>query len=186
MEFLNSIDLWLFHFINSTLSNPVFDNLMPFLTEANHWFLLFAYFIVVLLVSGGKEGRYLLLILAITILITDQTDNMIKNLIMRPRPCHVLQNIHMLVSCGPGKSMPSSHAANFTAGAVILSHYFKKFRWIFYSLAGIICFSRIYVGVHYPFDTLVGAALGIALAAIIIFLKNYFVWKSKMNATSQQ
>ena len=56
--------------------------------------------------------------------------------------------------------MPSSHAANFFALATVFSYFYKKYQIIFWSLAALVAYSRVAVGVHYPFDVLVGAAVG--------------------------
>jgi membrane-associated phospholipid phosphatase len=59
-----------------------------------------------------------------------------------------------------GYSMPSGHAATAFAGAVALAYLWRRGAAWFFLLAAAIAFSRVYVGVHYPGDVLVGAALG--------------------------
>ena len=68
--------------------------------------------------------------------------------------------------------MPSAHAANFFAVAAFFGYYFKKYRWWFFLIALIVGISRISVGVYYPFDVLVGGALGIGCAYLVISLRN--------------
>ena len=68
--------------------------------------------------------------------------------------------------------MPSAHAANFFAVAAYFGHYFRKHRWWFFVIALIVGISRISVGVHYPFDILVGGLLGIACAYAVIGMRN--------------
>ena len=66
--------------------------------------------------------------------------------------------------------MPSNHAANIFAFAVILSYFYEKAKFPVFSLAFMVAFSRIYVGVHYPGDVIVGAILGYGIAWTILTL----------------
>lgn len=184
IDFLYSIDKALFIFFNSTIANPVFDILMPFLTDLNqHWYglSLFGLAWILLVWKGGKKGRILGLCIILLIIISDQlSSNVIKQIFERPRPCHeiggipILENVRLLVPCGSGFSFPSSHAANNFAVAFFLSHYYRKYAWAFLTFATIIGFSRISVGVHYPSDILGGMVLGGLCAGIIILVLTHF------------
>ncbi|MBT7518808.1 MAG: phosphatase PAP2 family protein [Candidatus Marinimicrobia bacterium] len=66
--------------------------------------------------------------------------------------------------------MPSNHAANISAIAVVLSYFYDKMKIPLYSLAVIIAFSRVYVGVHYPADVLLGGFIGYGMAWSILTL----------------
>lgn len=171
LDYLINIDIALFYFVNSTLSNSVFDKLMPFITNHNHWILLYILVITTLIWKGGKNGRICVLLLIIVITLSDQiSSSLIKEAVGRIRPCHVLNNINLLVPCGGGKSFPSSHAVNNFAAALTLSFFYREFRVIFFSIAALMAFSRVYVGVHYPFDVLAGAALGLIISFGVVLL----------------
>ena len=66
--------------------------------------------------------------------------------------------------------MPSSHAANFFAVATVFSYFYRKYQWIFWFLASLVAYSRVAVGVHYPFDILVGAMSGVLFGAFWIYM----------------
>ncbi len=98
-----------------------------------------------------------------------------KSLISRPRPSVIPQLIHV-----SGFSYPSGHsitsAAIYLTMAILACRHFKpiKTRVVLISLAGImtalISFSRIYLGVHYPSDTISGALVGLAWALVMAAL----------------
>jgi undecaprenyl-diphosphatase len=75
-------------------------------------------------------------------------------------------------------SFVSSHAANFfaitTCFFLVLGNYFKKFFYLLVLISIIVCFSRIYLGVHYLSDVFAGGLLGIGIAV----LTHHFVWKN--------
>ena len=104
-----------------------------------------------------------------------------KAIISRPRPNIIPQLIH-----ASGFSYPSGHSitssAIYLTMAILACRHFKSIRnrSILLGLAGImialISFSRIYLGVHYPSDTMSGALIGIAWALCMaaLFSKKHF------------
>jgi undecaprenyl-diphosphatase len=170
-ELIQNIDKWLFYAINKGMANTLFDRIMPFITTNTNWFLVYAFLFGWLLWKGGSKGRITAIILIITIIIVDQVNSFVlKDIFSRLRPCQVLDNVRLLMPCGGGKSFPSSHAANNFAAAIILSYFYKQYKWVYFSIAIAISFSRIYVGVHYPFDVLGGIIFGVSVGLIIINL----------------
>jgi 4-amino-4-deoxy-L-arabinose transferase-like glycosyltransferase/membrane-associated phospholipid phosphatase len=66
---------------------------------------------------------------------------------------------------GSRRSLPSSHAANWFAAAMILFIFYRRSLRLMLPLALAVSFSRIYNGVHYPGDVLIGALVGAGYAA---------------------
>jgi len=172
MNFLQQIDESLLRFINISLANPITDKAMPLITKEESWIIFYVLFWLSLVFTGGKRGAIAGILLLVLILITDQTSNFFKAYFQRIRPCNVLTDLHMLVNCTQSFSMPSSHAVNNFAAATFLSHFYPKYRYALFTGAFIVAISRIFVGVHYPFDMLVGAILGIIIAMLMLA-----VWK---------
>jgi len=112
----------------------------------------------------------LILALALAIAITDLICyRVVKKLVERPRPFQsegLKQSVQQLAEAS-GNSFPSNHAANCFAAALILGWYFPRARYLFYSLAALVGYSRIYLGVHYPSDVLFGALLGLIVAKVV-------------------
>lgn len=170
-EFLQGIDIQLFYFINVTLANPFTDKFMPFITERDNWFIFFGIMWLAMLFNGGKRGKIAAILILITITISDQaSSSLIKDIVQRIRPCNVLNGVHLLVNCTGSYSFPSSHAVNNFAGAFLLSHFFPEYRFALYGGGFIVAVSRIFVGVHYPFDMLGGIIIGMLIGWIVVQL----------------
>lgn len=175
VEFLSNLDVAVFFFINQSLANPVTDFIMPVVTSDNVLRVGYAVVMILVLIKGEAKLRWMVLFSLLTILIADQfTAGFVKNIFDRLRPCHALDQINLLVGCGSGYSMPSAHAANAFAQASLWSRQVPGIRTCLYSLATLIALSRVFVGVHYPSDILVGAAIGTAIGLLVSFLYETF------------
>jgi len=174
METLLSIDLYLFNLLNGTLYFKALDKFFVMITTQGNWNITFIILGLWLLLKGGKTGRIAVIILGVIILLSDQlSSSVLKPLIERPRPCHSLEDIRLLVNCGSGLSFPSSHAVNNFAGAFILTYFYKNLRYVFYTIAILVAYSRVYVGVHYPADILGGAFIGLFVAFAVLLIYKY-------------
>ena len=87
----------------------------------------------------------------------------LKNLISRPRPCHVDQAFEMLVARPSSSSFPSTHSAWAFAAATAIFMKYKKAGIAAFIVAALIAFSRMYMFLHYPTDVLCGIIFGILL-----------------------
>ena len=107
-----------------------------------------------------------------------------KNNFERLRPCHeasLADIIHTVRDkCGGHYGFISSHASNSFALAVFLSGFIRR-RYRYFPLfiliwASVVSYSRIYLGVHYPFDVIVGAIFGSLLGylALSFFRPGFF------------
>jgi len=179
-DFLYSIDRAAFNFVNHSLQNWVFDAVMPFLTDLNKSPVVLALvgiLWIAAVVRGGKHGRIAAILLVPTILLSDQLNSAyVKHIFERVRPCHVLEDVRLLVSCGSGYSFPSSHAVNNFAGAFVLAYFVRRAAWAFWAFAATVAFSRVYVGVHYPADVVAGAILGIGCGAAVVIVYERLMW----------
>jgi len=178
IEFLYSIDVTLFRFINSTLANPVTDKIMPFITDVKNWYLLYIFLWFLILFKGGKYRVGLAIGMILLVAISDQlSSTLLKHLFERPRPCKVLENVHLLVGCTDSYSFPSSHAVNNFAAAMFFTYFYKHLKRILFSVASIMALSRIFVGVHYPSDVIGGALIGIAIGYILAITYEFILKK---------
>ena len=166
-SFLNSIDLNLMLWIHQNFSNTLFDIFMPFITNKNNWTLHIFSLILILGFLSGKRGKIALALLIVSLSLTDSIcAQVLKPYFERLRPSHInLDQLNLLVSKGGKWSMPSNHAANMFSLAFILSNFYLRYKAFLILLAIIISFSRVYVGVHFPGDVIVGGIIGYLISS---------------------
>jgi len=169
MSWLQALDVRLFRFINDTLSNPVFDAVMPWLSGNRLFIPALLVVSSVLVWRGRTKGALFLLTLVLAIGVTDGlVCNSVKHAVGRLRPCHTLENVHLLLGCGDSRSMPSSHAANWFAATAVALLFARRSWYVMLPLALAVSFSRVYNGVHYPGDVLAGAILGAGSGCAVV------------------
>ena len=189
IDVLLKIDSFLFYFINSTLSNPIFDIIfVPFHKPQEQWILIF--FVLLVLISYiykySKKALLVIIFLIFGIIITDQIGRAIKNLELRKRPYITEeyvnisnkidikkdQNNNYKETESSRKSFPSNHSANIFFISFFLYYIYPNKKKYFIALALLVSISRVYVGVHYPADIIAGAILGIIISYLIIKILN--------------
>ena len=109
-------------------------------------------------------------ITAATVWSADLVVAVLKRVVDRDRPYVVLPEAEPLLRWDVSASFPSGHAATSAAGAVILGYLLGRRAWGVAALAAAVAYSRVYIGVHYPLDVLVGAAIGAAVALVAVLL----------------
>ena len=136
---------------------------------------IFLPFVLILIfIFGGKNGRKTVIITGISILMLIPIVSITKDYIDRPRP--FVPDLDPLMSADTNYSFPSGHSTLIVAGSITTLILFKGNKYtkilpiVLVIDAGLVCFSRIYVGVHYPFDVLGGFFLGSGISFLIICL----------------
>ena len=145
MHWLQTLDIALFHFINGSLSNPLFDWLMPVLSgggDVMRWFVLAVlHRLFCALCFGNARARLCALMLALVLILGDPlVVNTIKHAVARPRPFVTLPDARVFGVVGQGyvppaemaantsglNSMPSAHAANWFAATMVLFLFYRR------------------------------------------------------------
>jgi len=149
------------------------DPVMYMLTQTWFWLPLYLFVIYFIIKKYGKKSYIPLLFLILAVTISDQTCNLIKNSTERYRPSReitIQDQIHLFQKSdgtfyrGGVYGYPSAHASNSMVLAVFIIIFIAhKRKWILaiallWSL--LMGYTRIYLGVHYPFDVLSGFLLG--------------------------
>ena len=180
------LDSKLFLFLNN-LGTTKFDAFWLSLSkiEANivmYLFLIFLFFHIKKLRPKFLYIFYLLFVIALMITITDQGANFFKDSFQRLRPCYnesISDSLRLVKeNCGGKYGFFSAHASNSFSLAIFFGLLFKnRIRYmiiITIVYASLISYSRIYLGVHFPIDIIVGSSFGIFVGFFIysfVYLK---------------
>ncbi len=130
--------------------------------------------ILALLYLKKKQGLLFILTATLTILLADGiSENILKPLIARSRPCTTLDFIRNqdnfflnAVHCSPSLSFPSIQAVNLFTLATLWAGFFGKTGWVAFVFAIWAGWTRIYLGLHYPSDVLGGMFIGVAVGVL--------------------
>lgn len=181
MGMLQQIDQSVFLFFNG-LHISWLDPLFFFISNRFVWIPLYLLLAFFLFRRYRKKAWIIVAAVVMSVFLSDQSCNLIKRSVQRPRPSHeteLVDQVHLvakpdgtLYKGGP-YGFPSSHAANAMALAFIVVAFLtrEKTLWtllmFFWML--LVSYSRIYLGVHYPSDIIVGWCVGALWSGLIIF-----------------
>ena len=177
-EFFYSIDLSVFYFINHNLSNKLFDNFFSTITDLHYWVIAYVILWGILFFSGGKKGKIAAILILVLIATTDQVGyKLLKEYFGRIRPCNTLPDVLTPIGKTGAFSFPSNHAINNFAAATFFYRLYPKLKWVLFTGAFLVAFSRVYLGLHYPSDILGGAIIGVAFGYLFSFIQ---IWLEKL------
>lgn len=173
-EYLTTLDQQILLFANH-LHTPLLDSVMMTATGRFVW-IPFYFLLSVFVVRrfGWRRSILAFLLIALTITLADQIcSTLLRPLFARPRPSNPDSPISQWVILvndyrGGRYGFPSCHAANSVALAVFLGRIFRNqvVLWLLLLWAAFLCYTRMYLGVHYPGDILFGSAIGSIIALL--------------------
>ena len=165
---LYKIDLSIFRTVNEDWASPWLDPIMLSLSSAWMW-VPFAIILLWHLYRTHKWDWLRLCLVAVVLIgIADFVSyEFLKPTFSRLRPCKTWDFVRVVSGCGGWDSFPSNHATNTAAAAYVLWRYSRHaIGAAAILLCALVATSRVYLGVHYPSDVLVGALFGASFAAV--------------------
>lgn len=171
---MNTLNVFLFHSINNMAGQRhILDVVMIFITT-------YVVYVALILAMGiffftslrskavwskvffvGREIE-----LGLSVFIGWFIAKILKIIFLIPRPFLVISDMQQLVT-ESDYSFPSNHAVVSFTIATVVYFYHKRLGMFLYLFAVLVALSRVYVGVHYPFDIVAGAMLGVAIPHVV-------------------
>lgn len=190
LDKLIEFDRSVFVYLNS-LGSEAFDPFWRLITNQLSWIPVFAILLYLAFKRlGWRHAVLVILMIAVVVALTDQSVNLIKSTIQRLRPVNepALEGLMRIVERRRSFSFVSGHAANSMAVAFLvyrILHPYIKYVGFFFIWPAIFAYSRIYLGLHYPGDILMGYLWGLftgfLVLKIYIYLRDRFFPKQKEN-----
>lgn len=178
MEKIIALDKEVLIFLNN-LGTEQWDGFWLLITKQLHWSLFFAViFYLMIKKIGWKQFGYIVVFLSLLILVTDQLTNLSKFSFQRLRPCNdpSVNNLIRVVQQRSSFSFFSGHASNSMASTTFFFLIFRKYyryAFLLFLFPLIFAYSRIYLGLHFPIDILVGFLVGIINGTLFYKLYRY-------------
>lgn len=155
---------------HAILYSPTLTQLMKLSSDYGREYFWIVILVLMLLI-GGIDGRVVGLMILFSFIIIIPLNTIIKDLIDKDRP--LVYGNRLIENFPRDKSYPSGHASMVSSGALSIVLFYRKSlnqKIVSFSViieAGLVCFSRLYLGVHYPSDVLGGILLGSGVSLLV-------------------
>lgn len=187
--------------INREWTSPSLDRFMAAISSFDLWLAPLVVTILLVLIFGGFRARAMVLVLGFVIGVSDGgISDSLKKIVARPRPHEVLGNVRRVdlqkekprwkvlfkqarvIFSRPnpgvtaGRSFPSSHTMNNFCAAIVLTYFYGRKGALYFFVAALVAYSRIYVGAHWPSDIAISIILACGSALLLIVFAEW-TWR---------
>ncbi|MEB5687271.1 undecaprenyl-diphosphatase [Mammaliicoccus lentus] len=166
---LSEINIELFRMFNDLGKEVMFLNpIMIFFAKYMKYFLLFG--IIMYWFTRERENRIMIISSMFAFVVAEVFGAIAGAIHSNNQPFAELSNVNQLIGHAIDNSFPSDHAIEFFSICITFLLFKKNLRYVWLAIAILVSISRVWVGVHYPADILVGAILGIIGAALCYWI----------------
>ncbi|MBW0762949.1 undecaprenyl-diphosphatase [Mammaliicoccus lentus] len=166
---LSEINIELFRMFNDLGKEVMFLNpIMIFFAKYMKYFLLFG--IIMYWFTRKRENRIMIISSIFAFVVAEVFGAIAGAIHSNNQPFAELSNVNQLIGHVIDNSFPSDHAIEFFSICITFLLFKKNLRYVWLAIAILVSISRVWVGVHYPADILVGAILGIIGAALCYWI----------------
>jgi undecaprenyl-diphosphatase len=175
MSSIFDLDRHLYILIHSRLRARWLDPVMIWFTKAGTKGVLWLGLAAGMVIDSSLHARGTAFLAVAALLLAEGLINLVlKPAIRRERP-YARPGLASLLIAAPGpNSWPSAHAGSSVAAAVVLTARYPEWGIVWVSIAALIAYSRIYVGVHYPLDVVAGILVGCTAAGVVLLVGSMF------------
>ena len=141
--------------------------------------IIWFFFGALILYKNKNEGKKILVLMTLAIVLTVLINHaVIVQFVFRDRPYLALKDVSQLGKQWTDSSFPSGHVSSAVAATVVLGQYYKKYLPYMIAFVLLTMISRVYLGMHYPLDVLVGVLVGLFSGYSVIYLHKIFFAKT--------
>lgn len=162
---IQHLNIQAFRMINDLGKEFTFLN-FPMVVIANYFVVLLALTIILYWFTNSKKNKMMVLSAAVAFILAEMIGKLAGKIHQNYQPFAELSNVNQLIEKAVDNSFPSDHTILFFSFCVTFWLFRKGWSFLWILLACLVGISRIWVGVHYPFDVLVGALISIITAWI--------------------
>ena len=174
------INTQIFYWINNGLSNPYLDVAMPHLSDIGGLTFYACLFLALLVITrkdifGLKKYYPLVKLCIFSLILCVVITASLKLFLSSPRPSLVLEHVNVLTTSVDPNSFPSGHTATTLSIMTVVflkaKDYFTRYKAIMclaVVYAILIAFSRVYIGMHFPFDVVAGGVIGMVCGVVAV------------------
>jgi undecaprenyl-diphosphatase len=162
------MDVRIISYVQEHCHNRITDLIFPLLSRIGNAGAI--WLAAAIFLGYSRHARNFAFMLFFSMVLAHILSQILKPIIGRPRPFVRNPGVRLLIHTPGGYSCPSGHSASSFAAATVIWLYSSRFGAAALILALLIAFSRVFLFVHYPSDTLLGSLLGVLCAFIVIYL----------------
>jgi undecaprenyl-diphosphatase len=178
LDWIIGLDESLFFYINNQGATPVTDGIMTLLSVAGDFPVIVLFGILFIILYEKKKPTPRMIAFVVALLLGGGVMLSVKFVVDRDRP---LQQFKQAQAAGEvrinapynqlfHRSFPSGHSQAAFTVATFFTLYYRRFALLLLGTAAMVAISRVFLGVHYPLDVLVGSSIGTG--------GSYVVWKA--------